>query len=738
MKVTVLGLWHLGCVTAACTARHFEVVGLDFDASTVARLSGGQAPISEPGLDDLIKEGLAAGRLRFTADAGEACSKADILWVAFDTPVDDDDRADVDSVLAQVRRCVPLLPKGALILVSSQLPVGSCRILEDEFGPAGYRFACSPENLRLGAAIGIFSNADRIIAGYRDDRTKAQLTELFGPFTKQVVWMRPESAEMTKHAINSFLALSITFMNEIACLCERTGADAREVEKGLKTESRIGPKAYLSPGSALAGGTLARDVVACIGLGERLAEPLDIFPAIKRSNDRHRGWALRKLLQYFPKPPAEPIALLGLTYKPGTNTLRRSSAVELARALHDRGFRVADHDPSLQSLPPELAYVTLCPDEAALVRGAAALVVCTEWPQFRQRTDWPALIASMRGKVVIDATRFLAAQISALPGLAYFNVGFGAPPAPAPKTPIATSPSPGIMPAGTRKLAGIGVIVTGANQGLGLEIARYFAREGAHLAVCARDEARLADATAGLRALAAPGQRIFSRRCDVSSPADVQAFTAAAISELGSVQVLVNNAGIYGPKGPSESVDWEEWKRAMEINLYGVLLPCRALIPHLKAQGRGKIINLSGGGATSPMPLISAYAASKAAVVRLTETLAGELISHHIDVNAVAPGALNTRLLDEVLQAGPESVGEAFYKKAIKQKETGGTSPDLAANLCVYLASSESDGITGRLISAQWDPWKDLAAHKEALAKSDIYTLRRIVPEDRGQNWSGS
>jgi 3-oxoacyl-[acyl-carrier protein] reductase len=183
-------------------------------------------------------------------------------------------------------------------------------------------------------------------------------------------------------------------------------------------------------------------------------------------------------------------------------------------------------------------------------------------------------------------------------------------------------------------------------------------------------------------------------------------------------------------------VDWDEWKRAMEINLYGVLLPCRALIPHLKAQGRGKIINLSGGGATSPMPNISAYAASKAAVVRLTETLAGELAAHHIDVNAVAPGALNTRLLEEVLQAGPESVGEAFYKKAIKQKETGGTSPDLAAKLCAYLASSESDGITGKLISAQWDPWKDLAAHREALAKSDIYTLRRIVPEDRGQKWN--
>jgi UDPglucose 6-dehydrogenase len=737
MKLTVLGLWHLGCVTAACSAKQFDVVGLDFDAGNVARLREGRAPIAEPGLDDLLKAGLAAGRLRFTDDAAEACRSADILWVAFDTPVDSDDRADVGSVLAQVRRCVPLLPAGALVLISSQLPVGTCRILEDEFGARGYRFACSPENLRLGSALGIFSSADRIIAGYRDERSKAQLAELFAPFTQKIVWMRPESAEMTKHAINSFLALSITFMNEIACLCERTGADAREVEQGLKSESRIGPKAYLSPGGALAGGTLARDVVACIGLGEKLGEPLDVLPAIKRSNDRHRGWALRKLTQYFSKPPAEPIALLGLTYKPGTDTLRRSSAVELAHALHGRGFRVAAHDPSLSALPADLAFVTLHADEASLVRGAAALVVCTEWPQFRKRTDWRALVATMSQPLVIDATRFLADQVGAIPGLTYFNVGFGgsvAAPGPAPAVRAAAAAPAVAAP----RLTGLRVLITGANQGLGLEIARHFAAAGADLAVCARDEVKLTAAAADLRALAAPGQKVFSRKCDVSSPDDVQAFADAAIAALGSIQVVINNAGIYGPKGPSESVDWDEWKRAMEINLYGVLLPCRALIPHLKAQGRGKIINLSGGGATSPMPNISAYAASKAAVVRLTETLAGELASHHIDVNAVAPGALNTRLLEEVLQAGPQSVGEAFYQKAIKQKETGGTSPDLAAKLCAYLASSESDGITGKLISAQWDPWKDLASHREALAKSDIYTLRRIVPEDRGQKWSSS
>lgn len=286
------------------------------------------------------------------------------------------------------------------------------------------------------------------------------------------------------------------------------------------------------------------------------------------------------------------------------------------------------------------------------------------------------------------------------------------------------------------KLSGINAIVTGANQGLGLAIARRFLLEGANLAICSRDATKLAQAAEQLRKEAKPAQKIIPIACDVSDPKAVSNFIATAISALGILHVLVNNAGVYGPKGSSESVDWEEWKRAIEINLYGVMLPTRAIIPHFRTQGRGKIINLSGGGATQPLPMISAYAASKAAVVRLTETFAEELRSAHIDVNAVAPGALNTRLLDEVLSAGPATVGSAFYQKALKQKESGGTPLDLGAGLCAWLASSESDGITGKLLSAQWDPWKDLAAKRDLLAKSDIYTLRRIVPEDRGLKWS--
>lgn len=288
---------------------------------------------------------------------------------------------------------------------------------------------------------------------------------------------------------------------------------------------------------------------------------------------------------------------------------------------------------------------------------------------------------------------------------------------------------------GVMNLTGLNTIVTGANQGLGLEIARHFVRAGASVAICARDASLLEQAAVELRGHAQPAQTILAQVCDVSDPAAVQAFIDSVINKSGSVDVLVNNAGILGPKGPAESVPLEEWKRTIEINLFGVLLPCRAIIPHFKARGRGKIINLSGGGATAPMPMLSAYAASKAAVVRFTETLAEELRASHIDVNAVAPGALNTRLLDEVLSAGPAKVGDAHYQRALKQKESGGASIGRSASLCAWLASRESDGITGKLISAQWDPWETLAARQSALAHSDIYTLRRIVPEDRGQKW---
>ena len=286
------------------------------------------------------------------------------------------------------------------------------------------------------------------------------------------------------------------------------------------------------------------------------------------------------------------------------------------------------------------------------------------------------------------------------------------------------------------KLKNRNALITGGSQGLGKAIAEQFVREGANVVICARDEKILSATRLELEKLAAPGQRVLSRPCDVSSEEETGQLAAFALRELGSIEVLVNNAGIYGPMGFTESVAWKEWTRSIEINLYGVLLPSRALMPHFKKACAGKIIILSGGGATNPLPNLSSYAAAKAAVVRLMETLAEELKPFNVDVNAIAPGALNTRFLDQVLAGGKEQVGAAFYAKALKQKATGGVPLEKGAQLCVYLASAQSDGITGKLISAQWDAWEKLHEHKDELANSDIYALRRIVPEDRGRKWS--
>ena len=285
------------------------------------------------------------------------------------------------------------------------------------------------------------------------------------------------------------------------------------------------------------------------------------------------------------------------------------------------------------------------------------------------------------------------------------------------------------------KLPALNALITGGSQGLGKVIAEHFVREGAQVALCARGERELF-ATRDELARLAPNQKVLAKTCDVSSEQQVTELVSFALRELGSLEALVLNAGVYGPMGPTESVDLAAWRRAMDINLFGVLLPCRAVIPHIKQAGRGKIVILSGGGATNPMPNISAYAASKAAVVRLMETLAEELRACRVDVNAIAPGALATRLVDEVLAAGPDKVGQAFFEKNRQWKEKGATPPQLGAALAVYLASAASDGITGKLISAQWDPWAQLHEHRDDLEKSDIYCLRRIVPEDRGRRWS--
>ncbi len=288
----------------------------------------------------------------------------------------------------------------------------------------------------------------------------------------------------------------------------------------------------------------------------------------------------------------------------------------------------------------------------------------------------------------------------------------------------------------TDALKGRGILITGGSAGIGRAIANACVEAGADVAICARNLESLRTAEGELREAAQNGQSVLAISADVGNPDAVHELVSSAAAKLPNLTGVVNGAGILGPKGALDELEIDEWISTIQVNLIGTMLVCRAAIPYFRARNYGKIVNFSGGGATSPRPRFSAYAASKAAVVRLTENLALELKHTGIDVNAVAPGAVNTRMLDEVLAAGPAKVGEAAFAAALKQRDNGGTSAERAAELCVMLLSGKSDGITGRLISAVWDPWEKLPRRTSELAHSDVYTLRRIVPADRGLDWN--
>jgi UDPglucose 6-dehydrogenase len=430
MKICVLGLWHLGTVTAAgLAALGHRVVGLDFDAPRVANLRQGIAPIFEPGLEDLIRRGLSSGNLRFSSTAGDA-QDADVLWVAYDTPIDDDDKADADFVVAQIERALLELPPETIVLVSSQLPVGSVRRLEQSTAvncrAPPLRVAYSPENLRLGSAVNDFLHPDRIVVGVRSNRDKQVLQGLLSSITESLEWMSVESAEMTKHAVNAFFAASVAFANEIAAICAAVGADAKEVERGLKTENRIGPRAYLSPGAAFAGGTLARDISFLNQTAHERGIVTPLLSSVRPSNDAHKLWARRTLRALFADLSRITVAVWGLTYKPGTDTLRRSMSVDLCDWMLREGATVHVHDPVVKDLPQHwCGAIAQFDDPMAAVRGAHVLVMATEWPAYRNiSTD--QLIRCSDSLVVLDANRFLANLAAAAGGLKYFAVGMPA------------------------------------------------------------------------------------------------------------------------------------------------------------------------------------------------------------------------------------------------------------------------------------------------------------------------
>ena len=428
--VCVIGIWHLGAVTAACLADlGYSVVGVDADPHKVQGLSRGTPPLFEPGLQELMAKNIAAGRLTFTSHLAEGLAGASYALITYDTPVDDNDEVDLSGILAVAGELAAHLDSGATIIVSSQVPVGTCEemaaVVRQANPSLDFGIAYTPENLRLGQAIACFMHPEMIVIGADSAATLQRVEHLLAPIEAPRVRVDLRTAEMTKHAINAFLATAITFANEIANLCDEAGADALRVAEALRLDSRIGPGTPLHPGLGFAGGTLARDLKVLRRLSERHGYQASLINAVLAVNQRQNGVVVERLRRALGSFDGLSVGVLGLTYKAGTSTLRRSAALEIIRAIAADGATVKAHDPKAD--PEEVRLhdgFTFCDDPYAVAEGSDALLLVTNWPQFRE-LDFPRVRSLMRNPVLLDALNMLDADRMVEAGFRYIGVGRG-------------------------------------------------------------------------------------------------------------------------------------------------------------------------------------------------------------------------------------------------------------------------------------------------------------------------
>jgi len=433
-KVCVIGIWHLGAVTSACLAElGYQVIGVERDPEQAAALNKGIPPLFEPGLEELMARHLASGRLRYASSLQEGVQGGNYVIIAFDTPVDDQDEPDLSPIFATVEEMAACLEDGATVIVSSQVPVGTCEALADSLRGLNpqlrFGMACVPENLRLGQAIARFLHPDLLVLGADGEDTMAMVEALLSPILAPRVRVDLRTAEMTKHAINAYLATCISFGNELGNLCDETGADAFKVVQALKLESRVSPNAPLLPGLGFAGGTLARDMKVLLGLAEKHGYPAPLLNGVLAANQLQNTRVVSRLERLLGTLQDKTIGVLGLTYKPGTSTLRRSAAIEIIQTLVVKGASVRAYDPKAdpKELEPYLRDFTLCDDPYDVARGAHALVIVTPWPEFKG-LDLARLRALMRNPVLLDVANMLEPSHVVQAGFVYQGVGRGAAP----------------------------------------------------------------------------------------------------------------------------------------------------------------------------------------------------------------------------------------------------------------------------------------------------------------------
>ena len=430
--VCVIGIWHLGAVNAVGFAeKGYRVIGLELDAAKARKLQRGVPPLFEPGLEEMIAKHLKTGKLRFSSDPAVA-RDADYVVIAYDSPVNDRDEVDISPVANAARLVAPALKLEAPVVITSQLPLGTCEGIEREvraLNPAWRSgVVYTPENLRLGSAIPRFLEPDMLVLGADNPAAGRAALVLYQKFKTEKLPMDLRSAEMVKHALNAFLATSITFINEIANLSDRLGADAVSVGRALKLDKRIGKSALMMPGLGFSGGTLARDVTQLRKFSSELGYKAKLLDAIVDVNEGTFDEVIFRLRKKLGTLNGKRVGVLGLTYKPGTSTVRRSPALKIMAKLQKAGADCSGYDPkaSREELVESGAVFTRAKSVRELATKADALVLVTEWPEFRE-IPFAAIAKLMKRPFLVDSKNFLDPALVTAAGLDYQGFGRSVP-----------------------------------------------------------------------------------------------------------------------------------------------------------------------------------------------------------------------------------------------------------------------------------------------------------------------
>jgi len=434
MKICMIGAGYVGLVSAACFSEFgWQVTCVDNDAERVGLLQGGGVPIFEPGLDDLLARNIAGDRLAFTGDLGEAVSAAELVFLAVGTPMRrGDGHADLSFIFAAVEDLAPHLDGYTVITTKSTVPVGTSREIERrlrELRPdADFSVCSNPEFLREGSAIQDFTHPDRVLVGYDDPRAREALERLYSPLALRkapVMFVGRESAELAKYAANAFLAMKISFINEISDLCEQVGGDVQEVASAIGADNRIGDK-FLHPGPGYGGSCFPKDVSAIVRTAREHKSPLSLIEQVQTVNDERKiAMAGRVVAAAGGSVRGLTIAVLGVAFKPNTDDMRDSPALVILPMLQEKGASIKAYDPEARAnaeMMPELEGVRWCESALEAISGSDAVVVLTEWNEFRALS--PAnLKAAMNGSVLVDLRNIYTPEAMRDAGLTYAGLG---------------------------------------------------------------------------------------------------------------------------------------------------------------------------------------------------------------------------------------------------------------------------------------------------------------------------